>query len=109
MAKCDIHQTILGKRSRIRTAKNLATRGSADRQDVPQKEIRISTELMGEELLEVLLHELQHAALWHLSETYVTESSRSIAAAIYNAGFRYYDQKKYLNPRVTDKRVRQGC
>ena len=94
MAKFDFHQTILGKRYRIRTAKNLATRGSADLQDVPQKEIRISTELMGEELLEVLLHELQHAALWHLSETYVTESSRSIAAALYKAGFRYYDQKK---------------
>ena len=63
---------ILGRFWRLRFAPNMANRGDCDPPSQRKKEIRISSTLRGEERLEVLLHELLHAAGWHIDEAFVS-------------------------------------
>ena len=53
---------VLNRFWNLRFAPNLANRGDCDPPDKPGKEIRVSSTLRGEERLEVLVHELVHAA-----------------------------------------------
>lgn len=80
--------TILGKYWRLRFAPNLANRGDCDPPNKPGKEIRIGSSLRGEERLEVLLHEMLHAAGWHIDEGFVEEFARDAARAVWRLGYR---------------------
>lgn len=79
---------ILNKVWSLRFAPNMANRGDCDAPSKPGKEIRISSRLRGEERLEVLLHELVHAAGWHIDESFVAQFAADAARALWRAGYR---------------------
>ena len=74
--------TILGRRWNLRFAPNMANRGDCDPPTKPHKEIRISSELRGEERTEVIIHEITPAAFWHLDEGLVTEFASDLARVL---------------------------
>ena len=79
---------ILGKVWNLRFAPNMANRGDCEPPTSPGKEIRISSSLGGEDRLEVLIHELVHAAGWHIDETFVERFARDAARALWRLGYR---------------------
>jgi hypothetical protein len=79
---------ILNKVWSLRFAPNMANRGDCDAPSKPGKAIRISSSLRGEERLEVLIHELLHAAGWHLAEEYVEQFAADAARALWRVGYR---------------------
>lgn len=79
---------VLGKLWDLRFAKNMKERGECDSPKIPGKEIRVSTRLRGEEKLEVTIHELLHAANWHLDEEWIEAAGRDIARALWRLGYR---------------------
>lgn len=84
----DTTADIRGKRYRVRTARLVKNWGECDHPATPGKEIRISNELAGFDLLETLIHEAVHGALWDLSEEAVDEASHSIAILLWRLGYR---------------------
>lgn len=72
----------------LRAAPNLANRGDCDPPDRAKKEIRILSTLRGEERLEVVLHELVHAAGWHLDEDFAAEFAGDAARILWRLGYR---------------------
>ena len=75
---------IRGKMWNVRRVPNLGNaRGSCDPPTKPNKEIKILSSLRGQEFLEVLLHEILHAALWDLDEQAVSETAEDAARAIW--------------------------
>jgi len=75
---------IRGKMWNVRRVTNLGNaRGSCDPPTKPNKEIKILSSLRGQEFLEVLLHEILHAALWDLDEQAVSETAEDAARAIW--------------------------
>lgn len=75
--------TINGKRWNLRRVPYLGNkRGDCDSPDTPHKEIRILSGLKGQELLEVLLHELLHAADWTKDESFVENVARDMAKVV---------------------------
>jgi hypothetical protein len=64
------------------------SRGECDPPCLPGKEIRVLSKLRGEERLEVLLHEMLHAAQWHLDEAYVEVIAADMARALWRLGYR---------------------
>jgi hypothetical protein len=75
---------IRGKMWNVRRVPNLGNaRGSCDPPTKPNKEIKILSSLRGQEFLEVLLHEILHAALWDLDEEAVSETAEDAARAIW--------------------------
>ena len=83
---------ILDKLWRLRFAPNMANRGDCDPPSLPGKEIRILSSLRGEERLEVLLHELVHAAGWHIDEGFVAQFAADAARALWRLGYRNKDE-----------------
>lgn len=79
---------------RLRFTRNLFHRGDCDGPTREKKEIRIDTSLRGEEQLEVILHELVHAAGWHIDETFVEQFARDAARALWRLGYRGPSAKK---------------
>ena len=79
---------LLGKRWKLRFVPNLTNRGDCDPPDRPSKEIRVSSGLRGEERLEVTLHELLHAAGWHIDEGFVEQFAGDAARALWRLGYR---------------------
>lgn len=79
---------ILGKRWNLRFAPNMANRGDCDAPTTPNKEIRIASNLRGEERLEVLIHEMVHAAGWHIDEEFVERFAGDAARALRRQGYR---------------------
>ncbi len=79
---------LLGRVWNLRFAPNLANRGDCDPPDVSKKEIRVLSTLTGEERLEVLVHEMVHAAGWHLDEAFVERFARDAARALWRLGYR---------------------
>lgn len=79
---------VMGKVWGLRFVPNLANRGDCDAPDRPGKEIRVGSGLRGEERLEVLLHELVHAAGWHIDESFVERFARDAARALWRLGYR---------------------
>jgi hypothetical protein len=65
-----------------------ANRGDCDAPTTPNKEIRIASNLRGEERLEVLIHEMVHAAGWHIDETFVEQFASDAARALWRQGYR---------------------
>jgi len=79
---------VLGKLWQLRFAPNMANRGDCDQPDQRGKEIRISSSLRGEQRLEVLIHEMVHAAGWHIDETFVARFAKDAARALWRLGYR---------------------
>lgn len=78
---------ILGKVWNLRFAPNMANRGDCDPPTQPNKEIRIASSLRREERLEVLVHEMVHAAGWHIDETFVERFAADVARALWRLGY----------------------
>lgn len=59
--------------------------GECDAPDVPGKEIRISDELKGELLLDTIIHEAMHGALFHLGpcEAFIERAASDIARIVW--------------------------
>ena len=83
--------TILGKRWWLRFVALRTNRGECDPPTKPNKEIRVDSQLRGEERLEVLIHEQIHAAGWHLDEEFVTRFAQDLARNLTKLG--YHDGK----------------
>tara|TARA_R110002020_G_scaffold249581_1_gene463517 strand:+ start:1486 stop:1764 length:279 start_codon:yes stop_codon:yes gene_type:complete len=64
------------------------TRGECDSPDTPKKQIRICNSVKGEEELEVLLHELLHAADWSKDEEWVEDASYDLAHILWKLGWK---------------------
>ena len=64
------------------------TRGECDSPDTHQKQIRICKTIKEEEELEVLLHELLHAADWSKDEEWVEDASCDIARILWKLGWK---------------------
>lgn len=79
---------ILNKCWQLRFAPNLGNRGDCDGPSTKNKEIRVSTMLRGEERLEVLIHELLHAASWHIDEAFVEQFAHDAARTLWRLGYR---------------------
>jgi hypothetical protein len=85
--------TVLGKRWRIRYVPYLGkdknggnNRGDCAHPDYPQKTIRIKQNLCGEELVEILIHEMIHAANWHLDEDWIERFAADAARTLKHFG-----------------------
>lgn len=80
-----MYVTILGKRWRLVFQPRVPALGGDGNDGIccppteRGKRIVISSSLRGEHLLEILLHELLHAAFWWLDEEYVVQVSRDFA------------------------------
>jgi hypothetical protein len=84
--------TILGKRYRLRFIdgrKLPFDYAQCDEQKAIAKEIRIRQELQRKprDLVETVIHELLHAADWHLSESFVDATARDIERVLHRLGF----------------------
>jgi hypothetical protein len=70
---------ILGKYWNLRRVPNLGSnKGICQHPDSAAKEIHIQSGLRGEQLLETVIHEVLHAANWHLDEEFVTDFARDV-------------------------------
>ncbi len=54
----------------------------------PNKQIQVDSRLTELDELETLIHEMNHAMNWSLSEAHVTESSRDMARSLWKLGYR---------------------
>lgn len=79
---------IRGTEYTIRTARLRAHRGDCDSPRCKSPEIRIANKIQGMEELEVLIHELLHAAYWDLSEDAVANPAYDIAKVLWDWGYR---------------------
>ena len=74
----------MGKFWNLRYVPQLSLRGYCDSPENKNKEIVIWQGLKGQELLEVLVHEMLHACAYKaLSEEFVTEAADDISRAIW--------------------------
>ena len=62
--------------------------GFCDAPNLPSKTIRIRSGLGEKRQLEVVLHELLHAADWHKDETWVEQVAEDVAAILWKLGYR---------------------
>ena len=84
---------ILGKWWQLRFVPTLGSidqpnRGDCNAPDVRGKSIRVLSSLTGEERLEVLIHEMLHAADWHRSEEWVDQTAKDLARALTRLGYK---------------------
>ena len=79
---------ILGRRWELRYARLTNNRGECEDPTKTGKQIRISTDLPPQEELEVLIHEMLHAAGWHLDEQYVEQFADEVSAVLWRLGYR---------------------
>lgn len=80
--------TILGKRWRLRFAPNLKNRGDIDPPGVPDKEIRIGSDLRGELRLDTILHEFTHGGFPNIDEATVDQFATDVARGLWRLGYR---------------------
>jgi len=83
-----MHIVIMGRRYLLRDVPNLGERGECDSPRLPRKEIRIRSTLSGEERLEVILHELMHAAAWDFDEEFVEKFGADVARILTRLGYK---------------------
>lgn len=70
---------ILGKYWSIRRVPYLGkNHGDCQHPNATEKEIRILSGLRGDQLMETVIHEVLHAANWHLDEEFVTEFAHDV-------------------------------
>lgn len=63
-------------------------RGRCDSPFSPNKKILIDSRLEGEEKLEVLIHEMLHAAFWNIDEWYIDKSAKDISHVLWRLGYK---------------------
>lgn len=82
--------SILGKHWNLKITSKLSRdcRGECEPPDSARKEIRIRSSLQGEELMEVVAHEVLHAADWHKDEAWVAQVAADLAKILTKLGFR---------------------
>lgn len=66
-------------------------RGSCDAPTKKAKAIKIRSTLKGQERLEILIHEMLHAAFWDLDEEPIEETAADIARALHGLGYKLRD------------------
>ena len=79
---------ILGRRWNLVYRRLRDNRGECDPPEQCKKEIRVANDLRGQEELEVLLHEMVHAAGWHLDEEYVQKFADDVSQVLWRLGYR---------------------
>lgn len=88
--------TVMGKRWQLVFERGLTRRtgnlGECDPPDKPRKQIRVDASLRGRELLEVLLHEMGHAADWHRDEDAVHDTAADMARAVWRVKNLFTDE-----------------
>lgn len=63
--------------------------GYCDPPELPRKQIQINERLRGERRLEVLIHEMLHAADWHKDEdAWIVPVAHDIARVLWKVGYR---------------------
>ena len=62
------------------------------------RKIKIRKTLRGERQLEVVIHELLHAAHWDLDESAVEETAEDLARVLYRLGYRRTISDTHPNP-----------
>ena len=67
------------------------TGGECDSPDTNGKEIRIATDLKDQDKLEVIIHELLHAADWSKDEEWVEVIADDIARTLWKLGWKNED------------------
>ena len=66
--------------------------GHCDSPELPNRTIKIDNRLKGEEKLEVIVHELLHAAGWHIDEEFVEQFGIDVARVLWRLGYREQGQ-----------------
>jgi len=56
--------------------------GECSHPDSDMKEILISNKLKGQELVEIIIHEMLHASMWIVSEETVDQTAKDISKAL---------------------------
>lgn len=83
---------ILGKHWKLRFVRepfgDTPRDGDCDPPHAKNKEIRVSTAIEGERKMAVLIHEMLHAAGWHIDEPFVEQFAEDAARVIHEVGFR---------------------
>ena len=79
---------VLGKRWKLRFAALRLDDGRCDPPDGSAKEIVVDSKLVGRERLDTLIHEMLHAANWHLDEEFVTRCASDMAKVLWRLGYR---------------------
>lgn len=80
---------VLGKYWRLEFTRLKTIRGSCDSPDTPKKSIRIASNLKDKEKLEVLIHEVIHAAGWNLCEEFVEQLAYDLSNILWRVGLRF--------------------
>jgi hypothetical protein len=80
--------TVLGRLWNFRFAHNLSNDGDCDQPDTKNKEIRVAASLDGERRLEVIIHEVTHAACWPFHEEFVEPFARDMARILSRLGYK---------------------
>ncbi len=62
--------------------------GMCSEPDKPGKSITVAASLTGERRLDVIIHEMLHAADWHKDEEWVEQVASDIARALWRLGYR---------------------
>jgi hypothetical protein len=84
--------TVRGSRWKIRFVPNLGeSHGCCNKL---QRTIRIALGKDEREMLDSIIHEVLHAALWDLDEEAVEETANAISGALWRLGYRRASQEK---------------
>lgn len=80
---------VLGKRYDLRFVSRLKGKlGDCDHSETKDKRIRILKSLRGRDKMDVIIHELLHAANWHLTEEFVNQFAEDCAKVLDQLGFK---------------------
>ncbi len=81
--------TILGKHWNLRFCNTGANHhGRCDPPSIPGKEIKVSSRIRGQLKLDTIIHELTHAAGWHIDEPFVEQFATDVARTLWKLGYR---------------------
>lgn len=80
--------TILGKRWQLLYRRLPHGGGLCDQPTQPNKAITVDSRLTGENRLRIEIHEMLHAANWHLDEEWVDDASADMARILWKLGYR---------------------
>lgn len=102
----DTYVTIRGRRWRLLFTNRIHKDrdGDCSSPDEPHRTIRIRKTLRGERLLEVLLHEIEHAAHWTEAEESVVQIAEEKARILTRLGYKVCQCKTPKRPSKTRSR-----
>lgn len=79
--------SVLWQKLNLRFTRLRTCRGKCDPPDAKDRTIRVDSRLEGQELMEVLLHEITHAASWPIDEDFIAQFARDAARILTDCGF----------------------